>query len=69
MSTLAVFLPGHWEIIILVAVILLLFFGNRIPRLARDFGRSIVEFKAGLAGRKDRPAEGERDGPDEERGR
>jgi sec-independent protein translocase protein TatA len=44
---------GPWEIGILVALILVLVFGNRIPQLARNLGRSIVEFKAGLSGKKD----------------
>jgi len=43
------FMPGPWEVGILVALIMLLLFGNRIPQLARNLGRSIVEFKSGLS--------------------
>ena len=52
MTTMAFFSPGPWEIAILVAVIMLLLFGNRVPQLARNLGRSIVEFKSGLSGDK-----------------
>ena len=40
--------PGGWEWIIVVLVILLLFGGRKLPELARSFGKSIVEFKAGM---------------------
>lgn len=57
MNAFAIFFPGHWEIIILILVVFLLLFGNRVPQLARNIGRSFVEFKAGLKGkdRKDDP--------------
>jgi TatA/E family protein of Tat protein translocase len=48
----AFFSPGPWEIGILVVLILLILFGNRVPQLARNLGRSIVEFKSGLSGDK-----------------
>ena len=51
MNAFAIFLPGPWEIIILILVIFLLLFGNRVPQLARNIGRSFVEFKAGLKGK------------------
>ncbi|MCG3137880.1 MAG: Sec-independent protein translocase protein TatA [Phycisphaerae bacterium] len=53
MYTLAFFnLPGgtEWLIIGLVA---LLFFGRKLPDVARSMGRSIVEFKKGLRDIKD----------------
>ena len=40
---------GHWELII-VALIALLLFGNRLPALMRSLGLSIVEFKKGVKG-------------------
>jgi sec-independent protein translocase protein TatA len=43
------FLTNHWEIIVILVVILLLF-GNRIPGMARAMGQGIVEFKKGLKG-------------------
>ncbi|MCB9880854.1 MAG: twin-arginine translocase TatA/TatE family subunit [Planctomycetes bacterium] len=49
---LAVFFGGPWEIII-IAGIVLLFFGNRIPGMARSLGSGIVEFRKGLKGEDD----------------
>ena len=37
---------GIWQILILLLVVLLIF-GNRLPSLARSLGQSIVEFKKG----------------------
>ena len=47
MNTLAVFLamPSPWQIIVIVAVILLLFGGKKIPELMRGLGSGIKEFK------------------------
>ena len=36
---------GPWQIIIIVAVILLLFGGKKIPQLMGGFGKGIKEFK------------------------
>ena len=44
---------GHWEILIILLVILLLF-GSKLPSIARNIGRSFVEFKKGV---KDPPVE------------
>lgn len=43
---------GHWEILIIAAVILLLF-GHRLPSLMRSLGRGVVEFKKGVHGIED----------------
>jgi len=40
-------MPGGWEWLIILVVCLLLF-GNRIPGLARSLGRGVNEFKSGL---------------------
>lgn len=41
-------LAGHWEILVIGGVVLLLFFGRRIPEVMRSLGRSLVQFKKGL---------------------
>lgn len=39
-----------WQILIIVAVILLLFGGRKIPGLMRDMGSGITQFRKGLKG-------------------
>ena len=41
--------PGPVELII-IAVIVLLLFGNRLPSVMRALGRGVVEFKKGIQG-------------------
>ncbi|MBW8885718.1 MAG: twin-arginine translocase TatA/TatE family subunit [Planctomycetia bacterium] len=40
---------GHWELVLLVLVIFILF-GHRLPSVMRSLGRGVVEFKQGMAG-------------------
>jgi len=49
MSTLFAFfgMPGHIELLIIAAIILLLF-GHRLPGIMRSLGKGVVEFKQGL---------------------
>jgi sec-independent protein translocase protein TatA len=46
-------MPGHWEMLIILFVGLLLF-GHRVPGAARSLGRGIVEFRKGLKGEDDK---------------
>lgn len=41
--------PGGWELIV-VALVMLLLFGSRLPKVAKGLGKSIVEFKKGIKG-------------------
>ncbi|HSA29339.1 MAG TPA: twin-arginine translocase TatA/TatE family subunit, partial [Phycisphaerae bacterium] len=45
-------MPGGGEMIIL-GIIGLLIFGNRLPEVAKSLGKSVVEFKRGLSGVQD----------------
>ncbi len=50
---------GFWEIVLILAVLLLLFGARKLPQLARSLGRSTKEFKSGLreGGIDEEPAE------------
>ena len=41
--------PGPWQVII-VAMVVLLLFGNRLPSVMRSLGEGITEFKKGIRG-------------------
>ena len=44
---LALGMPGHWEILIIVGVLVLLFGAKQLPTIARSFGKSLASFKKG----------------------
>jgi len=46
MNVMFAFLNG-WEIVALLAIVLLLFGASRLPRLARGLGEGVREFKKG----------------------
>jgi len=56
-------LPGGTEWLVILVIVLLLF-GNRIPGLARSLGAGVNEFKAGLREGVDKPADGKPVGPE-----
>lgn len=41
---------NHTEMLIFLVIVLVLFGGSRIPGIARSLGKSITEFKKGVAG-------------------
>lgn len=45
---LPLYIPGHWELIIVVIAILVLFGGKKIPEMMRGIGSGIKEFKKGI---------------------
>jgi sec-independent protein translocase protein TatA len=50
MHTLLAWMPGGWELLIIVLFILIFFGAKRIPELARGLGRGIREFKDATKG-------------------
>ena len=45
---------GPWQIVIIVAVILLFFGGKKIPELMKGLGKGVREFKDGLDGKNEK---------------
>lgn len=41
---------GHWEIIIIFGIVLIIFGPKNLPRLARSMGSAIRDFKSGISG-------------------
>ncbi len=58
---------GHWELILLVLALLLLFGGRKIPELARGLGSGVREFQDGLKGKKELSDEDKKKAEDEDR--
>lgn len=54
---------GHWELIVIALVVLLLFGGKKIPELMRGLGSGVKSFKEGM---KDGPAPTETKEPSKE---
>jgi sec-independent protein translocase protein TatA len=44
-------MPGGWEIIAILAVVLLLFGPSQLPKLAKTFGKSAKALKDGMEGK------------------
>jgi sec-independent protein translocase protein TatA len=61
-------MPGMWEWIIILLVVLLLFGATKLPKLGKGLGAGIRNFKEGLRGDKDSGEEGEA-GKDEAAGK
>ena len=48
-TSLAFGIPGGYEVLI-VGFVALLIFGNRLPSVMKSLGKSVTEFKKGVAG-------------------
>lgn len=48
---------GPWQVVLVIAVVLLLFGGRKIPELMRGLGRGVKEFKDGMKGDDENNAE------------
>ncbi len=48
MNTIILGVVGPWQIALVIAVVLLLFGGKKIPQLMRGLGSGINEFKKGM---------------------
>ncbi len=46
-------IPGPWQIVLIVLVVLLLFGGRKIPELMRGLGQGMKEFKKATSDDKD----------------
>ena len=57
-NILAFSIPGGWELILIVLVVLVFFGAKRIPELARGLGKGIREFKDATKEIKDEIEEG-----------
>jgi TatA/E family protein of Tat protein translocase len=52
-------IPGGWELMGVLLIVLLLFGASRLPKLARSMGQAGKEFKEGMKeGYKEQPVEG-----------
>jgi len=45
-------LPGHFELVVIVVVAILIF-GRRVPEIIGNMGKAIWEFRRGLKGEND----------------
>jgi sec-independent protein translocase protein TatA len=53
MSPLFAWLTPSLPELVILAIVVLLLFGNRLPSVMRSLGQGVVEFKKGLAGIED----------------
>ncbi len=54
-------IPSGFELVIVVAVVLLLFGGKKIPELAKGLGQGIKNFKSAVKDDKEETAEADKD--------
>ncbi len=47
-------MPGIWELVIIFLIVLLVFGAGKIPKIAKDIGSGIKEFKKSINGEEDK---------------
>ncbi|TAL30395.1 MAG: twin-arginine translocase TatA/TatE family subunit [Spirochaetes bacterium] len=47
-------MPGIWELVIIFLIVLIVFGAGKIPKLAKDVGSGIKEFKKAINGEDDK---------------
>ncbi len=47
-------MPGIWELVIIFLIVLLIFGAGKIPKIAKDIGSGIKEFKKSISGEEDK---------------
>lgn len=48
---------GPWQVVIILAIVLLMFGGKKIPELMKGLGKGVKEFKDATKGEEEKPAE------------
>ena len=46
-------MPGIWELVVIFFIVLLVFGAGKIPKIAKDIGSGIREFKKSVTGDED----------------
>ncbi|MCL1922263.1 MAG: twin-arginine translocase TatA/TatE family subunit [Propionibacteriaceae bacterium] len=59
MTGLALWMPGIWQMVIVLVIVLLVFGGTRIAGIGKESGRAIREFKEELKGPESPSSQGE----------
>ena len=52
-AQMGIFSPSHWLVLGIIAFLVFVLFGHRLPSVMRSLGQGIVEFKKGLSEIKD----------------
>ncbi len=55
------FRVGPWELLIILAIVLLIFGPRKLPDIARSIGKSIKEFRSGMKEANEAARDGEKE--------
>jgi len=65
LSSIILGMPGPWEIILIIVVVLLIFGGRKIPELMKGLGQGMKEFKKATKENNEEEAKEEHDTKEE----